>query len=113
MATGEVVFLFAQLWARVQILREESLYTNLAADTKGAQLLQFLRALESTRTRLVDRGWQRAMGEALVSRDSPTLRATTYFEFANRHAADTSFRGWFEPLEALLRRMNHTRDRQR
>ncbi|MCH7780246.1 MAG: hypothetical protein IH848_05310, partial [Acidobacteria bacterium] len=63
---GSVFYLFANFWARLEILRKEGLYVNLNKDPRGKKLMQFLHCLESTRVRVVDRAWQRAIGECLI-----------------------------------------------
>jgi hypothetical protein len=61
------LYLFAQFWARLEILRRESFNADLAQDSQGKVLLRFLRSLESKRVRLVDRAWQRAIGELSIT----------------------------------------------
>jgi hypothetical protein len=56
------LYLFAQFWGRLEILRRESFHADLAQNKRGEILLAFLRSLESRRVRLVDRAWQRAIG---------------------------------------------------
>jgi hypothetical protein len=109
----EVIYLFSQFWARVQILRQESIYLNLSADTTGRSLIMFLRAMEATRTRLVDRAWQRGMGEAVITKDKNGLSTMSYYDFVEKYIANEQFRAWFQPIMTLLNRMNHTRERQR
>lgn len=109
----EVVFLFAQLWARIQILRTESIYINLSSNVKGRQLLAFFRALEATKSRLVDRAWQRGMGEALVISDNGNFRSISYFDFVVKYQSSSEYREWFHPIERTLGQVNHTRIRQR
>jgi hypothetical protein len=109
-----LLFLFAQFWSRIQIIRIESLFVNLGSDERGKQLLDFFNALEATRTRLVDRSWQRGMGEALLEyTDNNEVRCINYNEFANRFLSSENFKKWFKPLISLLLRLNHTRERQR
>ena len=43
----DIIFLFAQFWSRIQILRSEGLFVNLGTDERGRQLLNFFRALEA------------------------------------------------------------------
>jgi hypothetical protein len=109
----EIVFLFSQFWARIQILRTESIYLNLASNRIGHQLLMFMRALEATRTRLVDRAWQRGIGEALIERSEIGFRAMNYYEFIEKYLSSDQFKKWFRPIMAILSRINHTRERQR
>jgi hypothetical protein len=108
-----LVYLFAQFWCRVQILRIESLFFNLAADERGKRLLAFFDALEATKNRLSQRAWERGMGEVLMERTNAGERALTFAEFVNRYMASEEFRQWFEPLMMVLGRLRHTRERQR
>jgi hypothetical protein len=108
-----VLFLVAQFWARIQILREQSVYVNLARMESGKWLLEFLKTLEAHKTRLVERASQRAMGEALIVREHDNLRCCTYFEFGEKYLSSETYRAWFAPLVVTLERLQHTRERQR
>lgn len=108
-----IIYLFAQFWSRIQILRLESIFVNLSTDKRGKKLLAFFRALESTRTRLVERAWQRGMGEALLDHTTSGFHTITYIEFVNRFLTQNGIQKWFKPLVSVLSRMNHTRERQR
>jgi hypothetical protein len=107
------IYLFAQFWSRIQILRSESIFVNLSIDEKGKRLLAFFRALESTRTRLVKRAWQRSMGEALIESTNNGLQTITYIEFVDRFLSDNNVQRWFMPLVSIFLKVNHTRERQR
>lgn len=108
-----ILYLFAQFWSRIQILRSESLYVKLGADGRGKQLLDFFRTLESTKTRIVRRSRQRGMGEALLENTSDGLRTITYNEFVQRFLSQDEVRKWFEPLISTLTSIDDTRERQR
>lgn len=109
----EILYLFSQFWARVQILRQESVYLNLGSDKTGKSLIMFLRAMEATRTRLVDRASQRGMGEALITNSKNGLSTMSYYDFVEKYMVKEQFRAWFQPIMTLLNRMHHTRERQR
>jgi hypothetical protein len=108
-----LVYLFAQFWCRVQILRIESLFVNLAADARGKRLLAFFDALEATKNRLTERAWERGMGEVIMEQTSSGERVLTFAEFVDRFLSAEEFRRWFQPLMAVLSRLRHTRERQR
>jgi len=108
-----IIYLFAQFWSRIQILRLESLFVNLSTDRRGKRLLDFFRVLESTKTRLVKRAWQRSMGETLIERTNSGLQTVTYIEFVNRFLSEDNVRRWFIPLVSIFSKVNHTRERQR
>lgn len=108
-----ILYLIAQFWARIQLLRLESLYADLARESTGRRIADFLAALEGNRNRLVDRAWQRAIGEALILYRGDKAELLTYHEFVERYSKDRGFRKWFEPVASLLRQTHHTRYRQR
>jgi hypothetical protein len=108
-----ILYLFAQFWSRIQTLRIESILVNLGTDERGKKLLEFFRALESVRTRLVERSWQRGMGEVLLEHGNGSIRTITYFEFVRQFLRSEEVQKWFQPLMSILVRMNHTRERQR
>lgn len=108
-----LLYLFGQFWCRIEILRIDSLFVNLGADKRGKQLLAFLRTLEAVRTRLIERSWQRAIGEALIEEAISPIRALTYVEFVDKFMSSEDFRRWFSPLAESLSRLNHTGVKQR
>ena len=80
------VYLFAQFWSHLQILRAAALFTNLGAVQQGKWLLEFMSTLESTRARLVERARQRGIGEAIIEPSSQ--RPITFHEFFERFGQD-------------------------
>ncbi len=109
---ANLVYLFARFWARVEILRLQSLYMALSKDKRGRRLLSFLDCLESQRVRMVDRAEQRAIGEVMIDRTSGS-GSISYVAFVERYRTDEDFRKWMQPAVRLLTRMKHTSDRQR
>src|SRR5712664_4478295 len=87
------LYLFAQFWARLEILRRESFNADLAQDSQGKVLLRFLRSLESKRVRLVDRAWQRAIGESLMVTGRST-EVLTFKDFVELYEVDPRRRAW-------------------
>lgn len=108
-----LIYLFAQFWSRIQILSIESLFVNLGSDRRGKQLLDFIKALESTKTRLVERSWQRGMGESLIEYTNNGVRSITYFEFVHKFLTNDEYRKWYQPFVSSLMRINHKREKQR
>jgi hypothetical protein len=106
------LYLFGQFWARVQILRIEGLYVNLAADEKGKKLKSFLDTLETRGVRVVDRACQRGMGESLIEQRGNCLSAITYHQFVQHYRSDGTIREWFEPLQNRVVQIRHTQHRQ-
>jgi hypothetical protein len=78
-----IVYLFAQFWARIQILRIESVFVNFTSNEKGEKLQKFINTLESSGSRLVDRSWQRGMGEAILKFEGKDPRILTFKEFVD------------------------------
>jgi hypothetical protein len=112
-ALTNILYLFAQFWARIQLLRLESLYSDIAREDNGRRISSFLAALEANRNRLVDRAWQRGIGEALITIRGDKAELLTYHDFVKRYSEDGYFRDWFQPLASLLQQTSHTRYRQR
>lgn len=108
-----LIYLFAQFWSRIQILRIESLFVNLGSDRRGKQLLDFIKALESTKTQLVERSWQRGMGESLIEYTDNGVRSISYFEFVHKFLTNDEYRKWYQPLVSSLIHINHKREKQR
>jgi hypothetical protein len=107
------LYLFAQFWGRLEILRRESFQVELARNNQGRVLLRFLRCLESRRVRLVDRAWQRAIGESVVVTGQPAADVLAFKAFAEQYETTARLRGWFRPLENLLRETKYPRARER
>jgi hypothetical protein len=106
------LYLFAQFWGRLEILRRESFHAELARNAQGSVLLRFLRCLESKRVRLVDRAWQRAIGESVVIMGRPA-EVLSFKAFVEQYEASLRLRGWLQPLEDALRETRYPRARRR
>ena len=61
-----VLYLFAQFWAQVEILRKESLHVSLNKHKNGKLLLQFIRTLRAGKNRITSRAKQQAIGESVL-----------------------------------------------
>jgi hypothetical protein len=107
------LYLFAQFWGRLEILRRESFHADLARNKKGAILLSFLRSLESRRVRLVDRAWQRAIGECVIAETVDRADVIQFRNFVERFESETRLGQWLQPLEQILRDCKLPRARQR
>lgn len=106
------VFLFAQFWGRLEILRRVSLHAELTRDKRGKLLIDFLRCLESRRVRLVDRAWQRAIGELTFTDAKPFSDLISFKEFVEMYENNARVREWVTPLEKLLRETRYRDSRQ-
>jgi hypothetical protein len=107
------LYLFAQFWGRLEILRRETFHAELARNSQGKVLLRFLRCLESRRVRLVDRAWQRAIGESIMVPGKPPTDVLSFKAFVEQYEAISTLRGWMQPLEDVLRETKFPRARQR
>jgi hypothetical protein len=107
------LYLFAQFWGRLEILRRESFHADLARNKKGGILLRFLRSLESRRVRLVDRGWQRAIGECVIATTGDRAEIIQFKSFVEWFESDARLRDWLQPIEHILRDCRLPRARQR
>lgn len=96
------IFYVVQFWSRLQLLKQETGYTALAAGPEGPRLHRFIQHLESRAVRIVDRTWQRAAGEAILIGDSGARRPMNLYEFTDRYQSNEEFRAWFAPLSQLF-----------
>ena len=100
---ASVAYLFARFWARVEILRRQSLYVELSRDERGTRLMSLLNCLESQRIRIIDRIGQRAIGEALTyTTQTERLDCISYVDFVEKYEKVQRFREWLEPLLSVL-----------
>jgi hypothetical protein len=105
------VFLFAQFWSRLEIFRRDSYHVHLTKHSRAQVLLAFLRCLESRHVRLVDRAWQRGMGEAATDPRSDS-KSMSFREFAEKYEDSPRFRAWYRPLDEALRATHKAKERQ-
>lgn len=99
---ASLLYLLAQFWARVEILRNESLYVRLAESEQGRELSAFLRSIESRAVRITDRARQRAIGELLIREGPNHRKCMTFEEFATVYQSDERMKGWLHPLVAIV-----------
>lgn len=104
---ANVLYLFAQFWATVEILRRESIYVRLADSPSGKKLTSFLDCLESRAVRTVVRARQRAVGEMLIMVEREKLRPMGFSEFMRTLAGATDLLEWLDPLIELVVEANH------
>lgn len=98
-----VLYLFANFWARLGILKQESNFISLGRVKKGKQLLCFTTAYEAKRNRILERSYQRAIGESLIFESSNGLKTLNLFEFINEYKNENSnIRAIIQPLERSL-----------
>ena len=107
------LYLLAQFWCRLEILRRETFHADLTRDKRGKILMDFLFCLESRKVRLVDRAWQRAIGECAMTEGNPRPEVMLFKSFVHRYQFDGEMKRWLEPLEQMLRECKYPRARQR
>jgi hypothetical protein len=107
------LYLFAQFWARLEILRRESFHAELSRNKQGAVLLQFVRCIESKRVRLVDRAWQRGIGESIIIWSGNAPDIIPFRTFVEQYESTLRLRTWFQPLEDAIRQTKYPRARKR
>ena len=107
------LYRFAQFWVRLEILRRESFHADLSRNKKGEILLRFLRSLEARRVRLVDRAWQRAIGECVIAETRNRADVIQFKSFVEQFDSDARLKDWLQPLELILRDCRLPRARQR
>jgi len=108
---GSLLYLFGVFWARIEILRRESLYVKLAEDKTGAKLKAFIDCLEARKVRLVSRAWQMGIGDCLIERHGSSLECIGFKEFVER-LSSPEFGRWLLPLQQLLLNSFDRRTRQ-
>lgn len=99
---ASVLFLFAQFWATIEILRRDSVYVRLASSTSGRKLTKFLACLESRKVRALVRARQRAVGESLIEIDRTKIRPMGFARFVADLSGESTLTDWIEPLVDLL-----------
>lgn len=104
---ANVLYLFAQFWATVEILRRESIYVRMAESASGEKLTSFLDCLESRPVRMVVRARQRAIGEMLIVVDREKLRPMGFSEFMAALGGATDLSEWLEPLMDVIVKAKH------
>ena len=104
-----VAFLFIQFWARLELFRIDFYDNKLGDSDTGRRLSKFYDCLESRDVRIVDRIYQRALGEAAAQVDG----SPSFLDFARLYKGDADFRRWTEPLVGFLGRMDEPKSRQR
>jgi hypothetical protein len=109
-----LLYLYAQFWGRIEILRQDSLGISISSDKRGATLKEFLACLESQRIRLVDRVHQKAIGELAINLDeNGKFRSIGLVDFSNHLDQDPSMRNWLQPLSDVVTGVRNKRVRQR
>ena len=110
-----LLFALVKFWATIDIFRQERLTLTIGTDDRTGYFQDFLRCLESRKTRIVSRMAQLAVAELMQTeraghRHRPTL---PYIEFINLIEEDEIAQRWANPVFQMLSRTRHTSVRQR
>jgi len=98
-----IVYLFANFWGRLMILKLESDYTALSQIEKGRELLKFVTTYEARKNRIIDRSLQRTFGESLIIYVGEKHRLKTLYEFTKDYKNESSgIKELFKPMRDLL-----------
>ncbi len=107
------LYLFAQFWARCEIVRRASFHAELARNKRGASMLNFLGSLESKHVRLVETAWQRAIAESLIEGNQSSVEMRSFRDFVEEYESSAKLRRWFQPLSEILDGTREKKQRQR
>lgn len=110
---SSLLFLLAKLWANIEIIHTEGLSVTIAKDERGKHLMSFLDSIESPKVRIVDRMWQRAVGELMLSRHNGALETIPFIGFVQLIESKPELSKWMTPVNHFLSRTLHTSERQR
>lgn len=108
-----LLFLMANLWARIEIFRHEGLSISITKDERGKSFQEFMNCLESRKIRIVDRISQRAVGELMRTEQGSLERTTSFIAFARLLEPRSEAHKWLSPVIRFLSRTRHTYERQK
>lgn len=108
-----LLFLLANLWARIEIFRHEGLSISITKDKRGKSFQDFMNCLESRKIRIVDRISQRAVGELMRTEQGDPERTTSFIAFARFLQPRSEAHKWLAPVIRFLSRTRHTYERQK
>ena len=111
---SSLVFLIAQFWGNIEMIRHEGLTMSINKDKRGRKLQDFMKCIESRKNRIVNRTSQRAIGElALASRADGSQGAILFTEFARLMKENDEARNWLSPLRKELAESQNPPQRQK
>lgn len=98
-----LLYLYAQFWSRIEILKQDSLGISITSDKRGVALKKFLSCLESQRIRLVNRVHQKAIGELTTHiAENGKLRSIGLVDFSDKISSDPAAKKWIAPLIEVI-----------
>lgn len=108
-----VLYLFAQFWGCLEMLRIENQYIKISKLKRGKQLLRFIDTFESRKYRILDRSFQRIIGEAVIAEERQRFRLMTLKNFLLEIEVPASNLGkWIMGLNDVLDSVNNKEKRQ-
>lgn len=108
-----IIYLFASFWASLGILRRESSYVHLARIRNGKRLLNFVTTYEAKKNRILERSYQRAIGDSVIIQSQEGLRIMSLYDFVNEYKKDSSLKKMIQPLEDSLLKTGDKQHRQK
>lgn len=109
-----LLYLYAQFWGRIEILKQESLGVSISGDKRGKKLKGFLACMESQKIRLIDRTHQKAIGELAINLDNNgKFRPIGLVEFKSKLSHEEVITDWFTPLLDILKNLKEKKVRQK
>ena len=100
-----VMYLYAQLWCNLELIKRDKVQEDFFKDSKIVALKQFIACLESPKIRLVDKMHQKAIGELIIkSRCTDSYHLLGLTDFCDILKNDFSISGqyWFKPLLEII-----------
>lgn len=109
-----ILYLFSSFWASLGILKQESSFIHLARIRKGKRLLNFVTSYEATKNRILERSYQRAIGESVILQNSSGLKIMSLYDFTNEYNnLNSNVRKIIAPLEVSLFQTKDKEHRQK
>ena len=85
----------------------------ISLQTKLGTRMEFIRCLESTGVRLVNRAWQRGIGESLIVGAEGETQCLNFHKYVETFCASERFREWHTPLLRFILRSHYTKEHQK
>jgi len=109
-----IMYLFASFWASLGILKKESSYIHLARIKKGKRLLNFVTSYEAKKNRILERSYQRAIGESVILQNSSGFKVMSLYDFTIAYNdTESNIRMITNPLEISLFQTKEKEHRQK
>lgn len=108
-----IYYLFAQFWAHLEYLRNQSQYVEISKFDKGLELLRFIETVESREHRILDRSIQRIIGESLIMSEEKPFKIMSLKEFVSKiDDEDSDMYKWIQLLDKKIGNLKHSRVKQ-